>query len=237
MGTIFGRDKPIIRDVIEQGKAVDAVLIALIPLILSGVYYLPVEMKRTLVLHESSPTAVTALTNHFVHFGGTHLGRNLIGYGLAVAYLYVLAVGVGHRRLFLGIFGVTVLLGPPVVTVVDLVVFEGIRANIVYGYSGVVAVLFGQVPSFSVMFSESYLSSGRTGSEGLQVVREDLPPLIFAVTALLFFGIILVGGLSGNCDGATCMNRSIHLIGFVIGGITGTVAVGIRAVSRSSSDE
>lgn len=134
----------------------DVLLLLAVPVVLVGVYSLPVELKRSLAFDYTQPTLATALTAHYVHLEATHLAGNLLSYGVLVAACYPLAVLAGHRRLF-RVVAVTYLLAFPfVLSGLNLSVP---RAAVGYGFSGVNMAFAGFLPLALTLYARARLTS------------------------------------------------------------------------------
>lgn len=124
-------------------RLTDLVILSLVPAALVVVYALPEATKRALALEYTTPTLLTAFTNHFVHLSLSHLVVNLLGYVVVVTLVYVLSLASGRRRRFFVVF-VTFLLAFPLALSALNLVFA--RPTTGVGFSGIVLAFVGYLP-------------------------------------------------------------------------------------------
>lgn len=122
------------------GSGLDAGLVALVALVLVGVFLLPEATREGLVFDRASPTLLTAYTSHFVHLHDAHLLGNLSVYLVVVPVTYLLCVLGGRRQLFRITF-VTLLAAFPFALSAMQLVFP--REREILGFSGINAGFFG----------------------------------------------------------------------------------------------
>jgi len=121
-------------------SAVDAALLAAVPLVLLAVFTLPSASRNAYVLHYTDPTVVTMYASHFVHKTPTHLAANLAGYAAVVPAAYLCCLLADRRRLFRVAF-LSLLIALPVgLSGLNLLYFE---QAVGYGFSGVLMGYFG----------------------------------------------------------------------------------------------
>lgn len=123
-----------------RSSLLDASLIALVPLVLVGVFTLPAEVREAYVLDYAAPTLVAMYASHFVHLTAEHLVANLAGYLLVVSTAYVLSLLGDRRRTFRVAFPSFLLALPFGLSVLNMLFF---RNAVAYGFSGVVTGYFG----------------------------------------------------------------------------------------------
>lgn len=148
-------------------STVDVVLLGVVPVILLGVYTLPVATREGLVFRYAAPSVRTAFTAPFVHFESTHLLFNLAGYGLIVGMIYASSAASGHRAEFRVVFTTLLLAGPPLLTYLNLTI---VRLGVTFGFSGVLMAYYGYLPLSIAEHLESKLELGRS---------ETVAPLLF----------------------------------------------------------
>ncbi|MFW6018531.1 MAG: hypothetical protein ACOCPX_06885 [Halapricum sp.] len=152
----------------------DALLIAVVPVVLVGVYALPVATREALVFRYADPTLRTAFAAPFVHLDVSHLLFNLTAYGLIVGTIYVLSAASGRRDEFRVVFVSLLLVGPPVLSYLNLTI---VRLGVTYGFSGVLMAFYGYLPLSIAGYLDSRLRLGQL---------RTLAPLFF------FIGLVLV---------------------------------------------
>lgn len=131
-------------DVLDaRAKPRDALFIGMIPLILIGVFLLPMELRKALSFHTARPTLLTAFSSHFVHYSLRHLLVNLLGYASIAPLTYVLSVLAGRRRQFLAVSG-GLLLGLPFS--LSIVYVATLPTAPAIGFSGIVLGFYGYLP-------------------------------------------------------------------------------------------
>ncbi|WP_336038253.1 hypothetical protein [Halobacterium yunchengense] len=168
----FGETESVRAALADAVRARDAAALALVPAVACGVFLLPPATRRRLAFAYDDPTAVTAYTNHVVHFGVEHLAANVLGFALLAGSGYVLAALAGHRRLF-GAAAATYLVAfPPVLSALNLVVGDDALG---YGLSGVNMAFEGLLGLVVVAYARQRL-------DGRVRVRHA-PAVFFAATA------------------------------------------------------
>jgi len=141
---------------IDRTRLLDSILILAVPAGLVGLFVLPVEFKRLLVLEYADPALSATVTMHFVHFELSHLLSNLLGYMIVVPLAYWLAVLGDSRRAFFVGFGAVLLVFPFVLSGLDLL-YE--RQAIGFGFSGLIMAFVGLVPVFAVRYFNRRVSA------------------------------------------------------------------------------
>lgn len=147
------------RRVRERISLLDVLLLAVVPVVLVGVYSLPVATREALVFEYRAPSLQTAFTAPFVHFARGHLLFNLLGYGVVVGTVYALAVASDHRREFRIVFVSLLMSCPVVLSYLNLTI---VRDGVTYGFSGVLMAYYGYLPLTLAEHVESRLQFGRT---------------------------------------------------------------------------
>lgn len=132
-----------IRTLRRKTHAIDVLALSAIAGALIAVFLLPEPLKRSLTFSYVEPTALTAVTAHFVHLSMDHLLANLFGFVVLAATGYSLAILGNRRRLFAILLTAYLLIIPPTLSVLNLAVP---RPAITYGFSGVNMALAGLLP-------------------------------------------------------------------------------------------
>jgi len=122
---------------------VDLLILAVVPLVMIGVFLLPEETRRAFAFQYTKPTFLTAFTAHYVHLTVEHLLGNLVGYCLLATSGYTLSVLAGKRRFFLTTLVTFLCVFPFVLSALNLAVP---RHAIGYGFSGVNMAFVGLLP-------------------------------------------------------------------------------------------
>ena len=131
------------RDLLASVRAVDVLVLSVVPVVLLAVFSLPEATRRSLSFAYTAPTPMTAFTAHYVHLQGGHLAGNLASYVLLAGVGYVLAVLGGKRRFFLTALATFLLAFPFVLSALNLAVP---RNAIGFGFSGINMALAGLLP-------------------------------------------------------------------------------------------
>ncbi|MFW5900596.1 MAG: hypothetical protein ACOCTH_02325 [Halodesulfurarchaeum sp.] len=162
----------------KRARLIDVGFIAVVPLVILGVYALPYAVRVEYVLYYGDPTVLTAYTSQFVHLSPGHLLINLVYYVLVVPTIYLYWTIAGRRKTFFAIFTVIMVAFPFLLSWVNLSL---VRDRFGYGFSGVNAAFLGTLP-LALM---AYL---RTEFE-IDVSLADAPYYFFV-------GVALIAGLS-----------------------------------------
>jgi len=157
---------------------VDVAVLFSVPILLGGVFLLPVAMRESLAFRYTDPSLLTAVTASFVHLGPMHLGVNVLGYLLVVPVAYLLSVASGYRTRFFVVFVTFVVVFPVLLSYLNLAV---VRPTAGVGFSGVVMAFVGYLPLALADFLEE---------------RADVGPSGTVAPVLFFLGIALIAGLS-----------------------------------------
>ena len=153
--------------VARNARAVDAALLAAVPLALAAVFALPESTRAAYVLDYRAPTAVDMYASHFVHFGVGHLATNVATYLLAVLPAYGYCVAADRRTDFLVVFGAVLAAFPYALSWLNVVF---VRPSIGYGFSGLAMAYLGFLPVALAAFARERLADG---------VTLDHAPLLF----------------------------------------------------------
>ena len=123
--------------------AAEVAVLSVVPVLLVGVFALPVGTRETLVFAYAEPTLRTAFAANFVHLEMGHLLTNLVGYGLVVPVVYLLSVLSGHRKRFWVAFATFLLAFPVALSYLNLAVA---RPGGTVGFSGITMAFVGLLP-------------------------------------------------------------------------------------------
>lgn len=177
----------------------DCLALAAVPLVVLGVYTLPVATRRGLAFAYHDPTLATAYTAHFVHFEAEHLAANILGYVLLAGFGYVLAVLAGQRQLF-GAAAVTYVIAfPPVLSALNLAVP---RTAIGYGFSGVNMAFAGVLGLLLVAYA------GRRIDRRVRV--RHAPGVFFAAVAVVSLVALPVDATSVGIAAASALVAVVY---------------------------
>jgi len=129
--------------VATRSRLTDVALLVL-PILAMAVGFLPHPItKRALGFAYTDPTPLTAYTGHVIHLTASHLGGNLLAYGLLAGTFYALCRRATHRP-FWRTFTVTYFLAfPPTLAALNLALR---REAISVGFSGMNTALLGALP-------------------------------------------------------------------------------------------
>ncbi|MEF8826201.1 MAG: hypothetical protein V5A34_12405 [Halapricum sp.] len=147
------------RSIRERPSLADALLLAIVPAALIGVFVLPAATREALVFRYADPTVRTAFAAPFVHLSASHLLFNLAGYGLIVGMLYALSVASGHRGEFRVVFASLLVAGPPILSYLNLTI---VRLGVTFGFSGVLMAFYGYLPLSIAEYLDARLKVGRS---------------------------------------------------------------------------
>jgi len=153
---------------------VDLGLIVVVPLVLIGVFLLPIETREQFVFTISEPTIITAYTSYYVHLDQAHLLGNLVMYGLVAPAVYTLSVLSDKRWLFRRGFA-TILLAFPFALTGTQIGFP--RDRVLFGFSGINAAFFGLLCFVIISYASIHLST--------TVKERDAPVLLFSTVAII----------------------------------------------------
>lgn len=139
---------------VARASRLDLVALAAVPAVLLAVFALPEPTRRSLAFAYHDPTALTALSAHYVHFDPNHLLANLAGYGLLAGVGYLLAAASRRRRFFFVAFSTVCVAFPVVLSALNLAVP---RRAVGFGFSGVNMAFAGLLPLFLAAFVHTRL--------------------------------------------------------------------------------
>jgi len=137
----------------------DIFLLSAVPVVLVLVHLLPGGVRSGLVLDTEDFLLVNFFTTAFVHQGLRHLFGNIGSYALVVLPMFLMCALMGSKKRFYGIFLVSVLLVPFVLSLVNYYAFEFYvgESTTTMGFSGVVSALLGLMSLVTVSFSREEL--------------------------------------------------------------------------------
>ena len=202
-GSAEALGQPFLRLLCSAARPVDALVLVSVPLVLVGVFTLPLEARQALAFSYADPSLVTAYTANFVHLDAWHLLSNLAGYALVVPVVYLLSVLGGTRSRFYVVFTVFLVVFPFVLSGLNLAVA---RPGYTVGFSGVIMAFLGFLP----VALSSYLSTHFEVDSPL-----DLSAALFfgglALIAVLSLQSVLTYGLAL----AALLAAGLHTLPFV----------------------
>lgn len=169
----------------------DLLVLATLPVLLIGVFFLPRETRAVFVFEYSDPSIITAYTAHLVHLQADHLVANLIGYCLLVGTCYLLAVLAGRRRLFWVATVSYFIAFPPILSSLNLAVP---RNAITYGFSGLDLAFVGLLPVLLTAYIRRRLHPAVTTAHAplLFLMATALIPLVGLPSSLISWGLATV---------------------------------------------
>lgn len=189
------------RDVVRKVRVVDLLVLAVVPVVLGGVFLLPEPTRESLVFEVTEPTILSAYTAHFVHLDDWHFLGNLSVYVVIAPLTYLLCVLSGRRNLFHWILVTVLVVFPFALSAMQFSFFE---ERTVFGFSGINAAFFGVLCFALVEYVHVTLADG--------VESRYSPAILFFTIALitlvtlpsrawrvelvflsLFFGFLYVG--------------------------------------------
>lgn len=165
---------PFLDSLRERGHPADLLLLGAVPVVLVGVFELPLETRRDWAFAYGDPTVWTALAANYVHLTEPHLISNLVAFAAVAPLGYLLALATDHRKRFLGALAVVLLVLPVPLSYLNLAVP---RPGGTVGFSGLNMALFG----FAVVAFAAYVDEHFTDHFGV----ENAPALFFLVTAFV----------------------------------------------------
>lgn len=200
-------DVGLLEELREAGRTGDWIAIAAVPVLLVAIDAVGGVPDRSLVLSYAAPTPTSLVTAHYVHRSFTHLLDNLAAYVLVVPTAYAMAVISGRRREFLAAFVAYLVALPPVLSVLDLLVYD---RGVTLGFSGVTMAFVGLVALQTGTYLEGEFVDG---SEG-----DPVPGLFFAGLA-----IVAVRSVSPVELGFVAAGGAAALAGFYLRGSVASV--------------
>jgi hypothetical protein len=184
-----------IDEILEKGRIVDLLLIALVPLILTAVYSLPQSVQSTLILDLNNPSAVNLWTSAYVHRGFGHFANNLIGYSLLILLIYPLLILANERRFFRGMFLSFLFALPPVIGLLNIAT---IGSGSTAGFSGIGSAFLGLLAFSLMLFLHNRISPEIQPTHGviLFLITGGMVAFIYS-SPTTAAGIFLVTVLTG----------------------------------------
>jgi hypothetical protein len=235
-------DLHILRDIDRNGSLLDATLLALVPILLTGIFVVaPDGSQWTLKINDPSLQAV--ILAHYFHTSTAHFLGNIVAYLILAPTLYMLAVLCGWRRPFMALFGIISVVFPVPLSALYLVLLP---TGEILGYSALTLAFLGTVPVVLVRYLRVQydVTMSPWHSLGLFIVGVGLitGPAVAETTRntqLLTVGMIVVGAgyslwlirdaVSGG--GETSTRRGYEALA-VLGAVV-FVTVGVLSTSSS----
>lgn len=177
-GTDGETRQPFLRTLSRSFRLVDLAALVAVPLVLVGVFLLPMEVRRAYMFSYTEPTLLTAFTANYVHLGLGHFMSNLGAYLIVAPIAYLLSALSGHRKRFYVAFVTFLFVFPFVLSYLNLAIE---RPGLAMGFSGVVLAFVGYLP----LALASYLQA-----------QFDLERALDLAAVLFFLGLALTGVLS-----------------------------------------
>ncbi|GAB3416227.1 hypothetical protein GCM10027435_13220 [Haloparvum alkalitolerans] len=196
---------------LTRSRPADAVALAVPPLVMVGVFALPVETRRALAFQYTDPTVVTAFAAHYVHLTVGHLLANLIGYGLLAGVGYAAALLGGRRRFYLTALATDLLAFPFVLSALNLAVP---RHAVGYGFSGINMAILGVLPLVAAAYARTQL---------LAASERDLrPAAFFLLVGWMGLLALPIGGGDALVGTAATTASAVIGAGYLYAAIRGT---------------
>jgi hypothetical protein len=167
-------DRSLRQAIAEEVRAPDLALLAVVPVVLAGVFQFPGATRTGLAFDVSAPTVLTAYSSHYVHLSLSHLLGNLLVYLVVAPLTYLLLAISGRQQLFRW-SSFTFLVAFPFTLSLLQLVFP--RARLLLGFSGLNAAFFGLL-CFAVVAHAGTTLSGDIG-------ERDAPVLLFSTVAVI----------------------------------------------------
>lgn len=174
--TIRRSERGFLRDVSEQVRPSELLLLAVVPVVLVAVALLPESTRGALAFDTADPEVVAAFTAHYVHFNEVHLYGNLVIYAVVATLAYLLAILSGRRQVFVAGFLTLLVVFPFALSGMQLA-FPRERA--VLGFSGLNAALFGLLSLLVVSYARAVFSD--------HLEEQYAPALLFITLGLIAF--------------------------------------------------
>lgn len=227
----------------QRARTVDLLVLAVVPIILGGVFLTPTALRRRFLFEYTDPALPAAFISALVHLDGTHLLVNVVTYGLVVPVVFALELLGGNRARFYRTFLVFVTLFPLVLSYSNL---AAPRPAVGYGFSGVVMAFAGYLPFALAAFAETRLDIGSGPSLapvlffptlGLVCVLSLRPVIPHNTTVLAWAGGLVVVTLLSTLlfataayeEGAVSRHRLSRALG--LGGYCDLALVGLVLVA------
>lgn len=218
----------------DHGTVADAALLAAVPAALTAIFLLvPESTRMEYVLEYRRPTAVDMYISHFVHFGASHLGSNVVAYALSAVPAYVFCVAAGRRTDFLAAFGVVLAAFPFALSVLNALF---VRPSIGYGFSGLAMAFLGFLPVGLTAFVRERLLPGVAldhasllffvGSGIIALLLVPASPVAFVGVVVAVVGVaVYVRSLWGAVGGSSGIRVAASRAGDAEAAATGVVVV------------
>lgn len=160
-------------------------LIFFIPVILFIVFYLPSDIKESLILHKTHVTLINIFTNHFVHEEFTHITFNVISYTIVVPLLLILCYVLQKEKIFYKLFLTNLTLIPIFISLIWIPVNQFIwtGAQKILGFSGIVSSFCGMLIYTYIFLLHEKLKINTTYA---YISSLTLTPLLFGLTYFNF---------------------------------------------------
>ncbi|WP_336326227.1 hypothetical protein [Halovenus sp. HT40] len=145
------------RAVASEARPVDIAVLVSVPLILAGLFFLPLSIRERFVFETAEPTVRTAYAAHFVHRQQFHLLGNLLVYLVVVPVTYLLCILSRRRQLFAVAFVMLFTVFPFALSVMQLL-FP--RQREILGFSGINAGFFGLLCVAWIIYAGRHFAGG-----------------------------------------------------------------------------
>jgi hypothetical protein len=177
-------------------RPADLLCIAIVPLVLAGVFLLPEPVRRAYTFYYLEPTLLTAFTAHYVHLSAEHLLSNVLGYLLIVPVSYLVFLLAGRRRFFVASLATLLVAFPFVLSALNLVVP---RNAIGFGFSGVNTALLGLLLLGLTAYTRTRLDGSITVRHaGLLFLGSLVGIAVLVLPTAVLFDPLVVAALLGS---------------------------------------
>lgn len=211
-----------------RASPLDLLALAAVPAVLLAVFALPETTRRSLAFAYHDPTALTALTAHYVHFDADHLVANLAGYGLLAGIGYLLAAASRQRRFFFTAFATVCVAFPFVLSALNLAVP---RRAIGFGFSGINMAFSGLLPLLLAAFVHTRLrpvpravAAGSGGADTplspdgpTEPLSESTPVRLLPASFLVLVGWMASLALPSSAEWTGLVGPAVAAGGLVLG--------------------
>ena len=193
----------------------DLLLMAVVPVVLTGVFLLPKSVQQGLILDFQNVSVFNLFSYGFVHRGPGHYAGNLVSYVTLALPAYLLCVLGQEKRFFRYTWLSFVLLFPPVIALIELA--SPVSPSTTAGFSGVASAFLGFLAISLVLFLCNRVS------KEIQTAHAVVLYLVAAgIVSLTYSG---VSGLTIGTFAATML-----LVAFYV------YRIGVEEVKRVFSD-
>lgn len=132
------------RELIGESEFKDVLLMSVIPVVLTAIFFLPEPVQQDLILDFQNLSVFNLFSYAFVHRGLNHYAGNLVGYVTLVIPAYLLCIAAREKKFFRYTWLSFVLVLPVAIALIEVV--SPVSPNTSAGFSGVASAFFGFLP-------------------------------------------------------------------------------------------